>query len=146
MSIQLDISPDTRTEGAEDRKWFIVGFSVTPRSLARTMGPAVSIVAGDILTECGQDSMLPPLVLSTTNPTTVVYTYDVTFVPSTVLWEHRWDTILASKPSEDQMHWFTIIKSMFLLLLLTGGWAVLMVRILHRYVLSYEVVPLILRL
>ncbi|KAI3727317.1 hypothetical protein L1987_67130 [Smallanthus sonchifolius] len=48
----------------------------------------------------------------------VVFTYDVTFKESDIKWASRWDTYLLM--NDDQIHWFSIINSLMIVLFLSG--------------------------
>ena len=60
----------------------------------------------------------------------VVYTYDVKWEYSEIKWASRWDLYLYM--GDDQIHWFSIINSLAIVLLLTGIVAMIMMRTLRR--------------
>eukprot|EP00246_Nothoceros_aenigmaticus_P011426 TRINITY_DN3106_c0_g1_i2.p1 TRINITY_DN3106_c0_g1~~TRINITY_DN3106_c0_g1_i2.p1 ORF type:complete len:609 (+),score=104.45 TRINITY_DN3106_c0_g1_i2:83-1909(+) len=66
----------------------------------------------------------------------IVFTYDVEFKVSTVKWASRWDTFLLM--SDDQIHWFSIINSLMIVLFLSGMVAMIMMRTLHRDISKYN--------
>ncbi|CAM6101052.1 unnamed protein product [Calypogeia fissa] len=66
----------------------------------------------------------------------VVYTYDVEFKLSDVKWASRWDAYLYM--SDDQIHWFSIINSLMIVLFLSGMVAMIMMRTLHRDITKYN--------
>ncbi|XP_024396557.1 transmembrane 9 superfamily member 7 [Physcomitrium patens] len=66
----------------------------------------------------------------------IIFTYDVKFVPSDVKWASRWDTYLLSQ--DDQIHWFSIINSLMIVLFLSGMVAMIMMRTLHRDISNYN--------
>ena len=66
----------------------------------------------------------------------IVFTYDVQFKMSDVKWASRWDTYL--QMSDDQIHWFSIINSLMILLFLTGLVAMIMIRTLRRDISQYN--------
>ena len=49
----------------------------------------------------------------------LAFTYDVLFKPSDIKWASRWDTYL--QMTDDQIHWFSIINSLMIVLFLTGA-------------------------
>lgn len=49
----------------------------------------------------------------------IAFTYDVIFKPSDIKWASRWDTYL--QMTDDQIHWFSIINSLMIVLFLTGA-------------------------
>jgi len=69
----------------------------------------------------------PQLIDDITAAASVVYTYDVIWVQSDVPWSRRWDIFLTSGGDED-IHWFSIINSVMIVLFLTGMIAMILVR------------------
>ncbi|GMH13727.1 hypothetical protein Nepgr_015568 [Nepenthes gracilis] len=65
----------------------------------------------------------------------IVFTYDVTF-ESEMKWAARWDTYLLM--NDDQIHWFSIINSLMIVLFLSGMVAVIMIRTLYRDIANYN--------
>ena len=49
----------------------------------------------------------------------VIYTYDVVWEPSEIPWSHRWDLYLQGTSGEEEIHWFSIINSLIIVLFLT---------------------------
>jgi len=66
----------------------------------------------------------------------LVFTYDVIWTPSPVRWASRWDNYL--KMSEGQIHWFSIINSLMIVLFLSGMVAMILLRTLHRDISKYN--------
>ncbi|CAK9250325.1 unnamed protein product [Sphagnum jensenii] len=66
----------------------------------------------------------------------LIFTYDVKFVASDVKWASRWDTYLLM--GDDQIHWFSIINSLMIVLFLSGMVAMIMMRTLHRDISKYN--------
>jgi len=66
----------------------------------------------------------------------IVFTYDVEFKPSDVKWASRWDTYLLM--ADDQIHWFSIINSLMIVLFLSGMVAMIMLRTLYRDISKYN--------
>ena len=60
----------------------------------------------------------------------IVYTYDVKWEYSDIRWASRWDLYLYM--GDDQIHWFSILNSLAIVLLLTGIVAMIMMRTLRR--------------
>jgi len=112
----------------------IVGFEVEPLSVKHKYKGAWSDDASQLqlLTlPVGPD--LPPLRVDPKGSAAereVVYTYDVKWEPSDVKWASRWDLYLYM--GDDQIHWFSIINSLAIVLLLTGIVAMIMMRTLRR--------------
>ncbi|KAL4429596.1 hypothetical protein ABPG77_008645 [Micractinium sp. CCAP 211/92] len=66
----------------------------------------------------------------------VIFTYDVLFKASDIRWASRWDTYLLA--TDDQVHWFSIINSLMIVLFLSGMVAMIMLRTLHRDISKYN--------
>lgn len=66
----------------------------------------------------------------------VVYTYDTLFKESDIRWASRWDTYLLM--ADDEIHWFSIINSMMIVLFLSVMTALIMLRTLHRDITVYN--------
>ncbi|KAJ4820755.1 Transmembrane 9 superfamily member [Rhynchospora pubera] len=124
-----------KEELAEESR--IVGFEVIPSSVKHEYGE--------------WDEKRPKLI--TCNPTTkitpgshtpqevaadqyVVFSYDVTFTLSDIKWASRWDTYLLM--NDDQIHWFSIINSLMIVLFLSGMIAMIMMRTLYKDIANYN--------
>lgn len=66
----------------------------------------------------------------------IVYTYDVVFKESNIKWASRWDMYL--KMSDHQIHWFSIVNSLLILIFLTGMVATIMCVSLDTFVLFMD--------
>ncbi|OAY27492.1 transmembrane 9 superfamily member 8 [Manihot esculenta] len=66
----------------------------------------------------------------------VIFTYDVEFQESDVKWASRWDTYLLM--NDDQIHWFSIVNSLMIVLFLSGMVAMIMLRTLYRDISKYN--------
>ncbi|KAK4274498.1 hypothetical protein QN277_017706 [Acacia crassicarpa] len=66
----------------------------------------------------------------------IIFTYDVEFQPSDVKWASRWDAYLLM--SDDQIHWFSIVNSLMIVLFLSGMVAMIMLRTLYRDISKYN--------
>lgn len=58
---------------------------------------------------------------------------------SEIRWASRWDTYL--RMTDDQIHWFSIVNSVMIVLFLSGMVAMIMLRTLHRDIVKYNGVP-----
>lgn len=125
-------------------KWRIVGFDVTPSSIHHQYDGTPA--AGTELKSdtCGEFIDLEniarsnPQYLNQQGETDILFTYDVQFLESSIPWEHRWDNIISSRTSNDQIHWFSIINSLMIVLFLTAMIAMIMLRTLHRDIALYN--------
>jgi transmembrane 9 superfamily member 2/4 len=67
----------------------------------------------------------------------VIYTYDVKWVPSDITWAHRWDVYLKGNP-DDEIHYFSIVNSLMIVLFLTGVVAMIMLLTLRKDITTYN--------
>ncbi|KAF5956772.1 hypothetical protein HYC85_003997, partial [Camellia sinensis] len=64
----------------------------------------------------------------------IIFTYDVE--RADVKWAYRWDTYLLM--ADDQIHWFSIVNSLMIVLFLSGMVAMIMLRTLYRDISKYN--------
>mmetsp|Transcript_10839 Transcript_10839/g.34245 ORF Transcript_10839/g.34245 Transcript_10839/m.34245 type:complete len:631 (-) Transcript_10839:650-2542(-) len=121
VAITIKFHKDASFEGAR-----IVGFEVEPSSVKHTYAGAWSDAAPPKLTSCSGGAGPQPLSAAGE----IVFTYDVKWEPSDVKWASRWDTYLLM--GDEQIHWFSIINSLMIVLFLSGMVAMIMLRTLHR--------------
>ncbi|KAH7671842.1 Nonaspanin (TM9SF) protein [Dioscorea alata] len=82
------------------------------------------------------------IVVNSANPQEVdankdiIFTYDVEFKESDVKWASRWDIYLLM--ADAQIHWFSIVNSMMIVLFLSGMVAMIMLRTLYRDISKYN--------
>jgi transmembrane 9 superfamily protein 2/4 len=105
----------------------VVGFEVYPQSLVQTR-ESTKAMCDDA------DDLTPRFDLDEHD--SIMYTYDVTWIPSEVRWASRWDTYL--KMHEGQIHWFSIVNSLMIVLFLSGMVAMILLRTLHRDIAKYN--------
>ncbi|RKP06697.1 hypothetical protein THASP1DRAFT_31496 [Thamnocephalis sphaerospora] len=67
----------------------------------------------------------------------IVYTYDVQWEESDIPWGTRWDSYL--HVFDPNIHWFSLINSAVIVLLLTGMVAMILLRALHKDIARYNV-------
>jgi transmembrane 9 superfamily protein 2/4 len=77
-----------------------------------------------------------PMILSTTGTTKVQFTYSVTWIPSDTPWGTRWDHYLNT--SDIRVHWFSIVNSVLVVMLLSGMVFVILLRTLNRDIARYN--------
>lgn len=65
-----------------------------------------------------------------------VDSWAISLQPSEIRWASRWDTYLLM--TDDQIHWFSIINSLMIVLFLSGMVAMIMMRTLHRDISNYN--------
>ncbi|KAG5141516.1 hypothetical protein JHK82_017211 [Glycine max] len=116
----------------------IVGFEVTPNSINHEYkewndkNPQVTTCNKDTK-NLMQGSTVPQEVDTNKD---IVFTYDVSFKESDIKWASRWDTYLLM--NDDQIHWFSIINSLMIVLFLSGMVAMIMMRTLYRDIANYN--------
>lgn len=69
--------------------------------------------------------------------TEVVFTYDVFWLNSDIEWANRWDMYLKTG-NDDDIHWFSILNSLMIVLFMSGMIAMIMVRNLYRDIAKYN--------
>ncbi|XP_052110111.1 transmembrane 9 superfamily member 7 [Arachis duranensis] len=133
LSFRVMYHKDSETDSAR-----IVGFEVTPNSINHEFkewndkNPQVTTCNKDTK-NLMQGSTVPQEVDTNKD---VVFTYDVTFKESEIKWASRWDTYLLM--NDDQIHWFSIINSLMIVLFLSGMVAMIMMRTLYRDIANYN--------
>ena len=119
----------------------IVGFEVVPMSVDHQVVAGSDGTQGTSpsLSTCKKDD---PYVIEKQDPQSlegnnveVLYTYDVNWEESEVEWANRYDIYLRTNPDDD-IHYFSIVNSLMILLFLTGVVAMIMLRTLHKDISS----------
>eukprot|EP00249_Psilotum_nudum_P014615 c24917_g1_i1 orf=406-2349(+) len=117
----------------------IVGFEVTPYSVKHEYEKPLDKERPQ-LTTCNPDTKQfvsaaqPPQEVKKGEE--IIFTYDIAFKESPVKWASRWDTYLLM--SDDQIHWFSIINSLMIVLFLSGMVAMIMMRTLYQDIARYN--------
>ncbi|XP_020585765.1 transmembrane 9 superfamily member 7-like [Phalaenopsis equestris] len=132
LSFTVKYHKDAESEDAR-----IVGFEVIPSSVHHEFSE------GDDknlkLLTCNPNTKIAPgthAPQEVTADADIVFTYDVTFQSSELKWASRWDTYLLM--NDDQIHWFSIINSLMIVLFLSGMVAMIMMRTLYRDIANYN--------
>lgn len=123
----------------------ITGFDVHPVSIAHEFDPKVPVSENtkDIKTcqglgvENNAESYLS-LSFDKGNSVDVMYSYDVTWVENdNLLWADRWDVYLVGAPDDD-IHYYSIVNSLMIVLFMTGAIATIMIRTLRKDIAGYN--------
>ncbi|CDS37620.1 Nonaspanin TM9SF [Echinococcus multilocularis] len=77
-----------------------------------------------------------PLTLRPGTSTDFSFTYEVEWVSSDTEWASRWDIYLNT--SDGQIHWFSIINSIIIIIFLTAVMSVILLKTLRRDIASYN--------
>jgi len=121
----------------------ITGFDVHPVSIQHTIpnsGSTVSENTSDIDTCVGLDvENDSSRYLSLSNDVIdIVYSYDVLWIESDkLLWADRWDVYLVGAPDDD-IHYYSIVNSLMIVLFMTGAIATIMIRTLRKDIAGYN--------
>jgi transmembrane 9 superfamily member 2/4 len=122
----------------------ITGFDVHPISTTHSF-PTTSeaITSKSKLSTCtGPVQNLPSNYLPLTpkeGETTLplIYSYEVEWVASDLPWSDRWDVYLVSAPDDD-LHYFSIVNSLMIVIFLTGAIGTIMIRTLRKDIAVYN--------
>ncbi|XP_055337384.1 transmembrane 9 superfamily member 4-like isoform X1 [Paramacrobiotus metropolitanus] len=91
-------------------------------------------------TKAGKCSSLPEnkdrLLINENGETKVIFSYAVEWQTSDVKWASRWDMYL--KHRDVQIHWFSIVNSLVVVLFLAGILSMIIVRTLRRDIANYN--------
>jgi transmembrane 9 superfamily protein 2/4 len=131
LSFLVKYHPTTTMVGAESKEVKrIVAFQVKPHSYDH------KISADGKIESCTEqfDPSSGPAV--STNAEWVAFTYSVTWEQSADNWATRWDPYL--NVSDSEIHWFSIVNSLMIVLFLTGMVAVIMMRTLRKDITRYN--------
>lgn len=134
LAFTVKFHRDVLTESAR-----IVGFEVKPFSVKHELDGKWD-EQKTRLTTC--DPHAKHTVMNNNSPQEVeenkeiIFTYDVDFQESDVKWASRWDAYLLM--NDDQIHWFSIVNSLMIVLFLSGMVAMIMLRTLYRDIAKYN--------
>lgn len=122
----------------------ITGFDVHPVSIAHEIPDTGEVTAATKLSTCSGMEVEndPELYLSLTpengKSVKVVYSYDVQWIESNdLLWADRWDVYLVGAPDDD-IHYYSIVNSLMIVLFMTGAIATIMIRTLRKDIAGYN--------
>lgn len=103
----------------------VVGFEVEPYSINHSMEDGKPTKDS-----CPVAHTMTPMEVAEGN--TVVFTYDVEYIPSANRWATRWDSLLEANPELKQIQWFSIVNSLMISLFLTALVGTVMLRTVLR--------------
>jgi transmembrane 9 superfamily protein 2/4 len=124
----------------------ITGFDVHPVSISHTIpdsGSEVTEKTDDIATCTGMDvandsRTYLSLSFENGNSVDVIYSYDITWEANEyLLWADRWDVYLVGAPDDD-IHYYSIVNSLMIVLFMTGAIATIMIRTLRKDIAGYN--------
>jgi len=111
----------------------IVGFEVEPHSMVQAVRSDPDEPSG-LSGMCHEGAATPLYDLD--SHTDIVFTYDVQWIESAQRWASRWDNYL--KMTGGQIHWFSILNSLMIMLFLSGMVAMILLRTLYRDITKYN--------
>lgn len=110
----------------------IVGFEVEPHSVRHSVDGKGALKGCD--DKVGIDPGMKKQEVD--DDEQVVFSYDIVYEPSDITWASRWDTYLIQ--TDKEVHWFSVINSLMIVLFLTGMVALIMIRILRKDISRYN--------
>uniref|UniRef100_A0A7S3DNG9 Transmembrane 9 superfamily member n=1 Tax=Entomoneis paludosa TaxID=265537 RepID=A0A7S3DNG9_9STRA len=122
----------------------VTGFDVHPMSVNHELpndGSAVSEQSK--LNTCSGGAVdndpenYVPLRMKGPTALPVTYSYEVEWAESDLQWADRWDVYLVGAPDDD-LHYFSIVNSLMIVLFLTGAISTIMVRTLRKDIAVYN--------
>ncbi|EFJ42043.1 hypothetical protein VOLCADRAFT_77298 [Volvox carteri f. nagariensis] len=121
---------DIKALGVDPAYYMVVGFEVSPCSIARKAGEDVEAIV------CGVDgdSHITPQEIR--EGADIVFTYDVFWQDSKIKWASRWDAYL--RMPGGKVHWFSIVNSLLVVLVMATIVAMILVRTIRRDLAKYE--------
>jgi transmembrane 9 superfamily protein 2/4 len=129
--VRLNLLYHTQPEEYEGIR--IVGFEVEPHSMTQATRNDPSDPNG-MVAMCNDEAVVPVFDLDAHSE--IVYTYDVRWQESSIRWASRWDAYL--KMTGGQIHWFSILNSLMIMVFLSGMVAMILLRTLHRDITRYN--------
>eukprot|EP00181_Compsopogon_caeruleus_P000891 CAMPEP_0184678342 /NCGR_PEP_ID=MMETSP0312-20130426/1076_1 /TAXON_ID=31354 /ORGANISM="Compsopogon coeruleus, Strain SAG 36.94" /LENGTH=641 /DNA_ID=CAMNT_0027127011 /DNA_START=213 /DNA_END=2138 /DNA_ORIENTATION=- len=128
------LSPQGLVSGESTAEVYrVVGFEVVPYSIKHVQKGKEEAISAD---SCPvKPGLLPQEV---TEGVEVIFSYDVVFEESEILWATRWDPLLNANPELKQIQWFSIINSLMIGLFLTALVATILLRTVLRDFMRYN--------
>jgi len=111
----------------------IVGFEIEPHSMVQALRSDPAEPSG--YAGMCHEGAATPLHDIDAHPD-VTFTYDVQWEESSTRWASRWDSYL--KMTGGQIHWFSILNSLMIMLFLSGMVAMILLRTVYRDITKYN--------
>jgi transmembrane 9 superfamily member 2/4 len=121
----------------------VVGFDVHPTSVKHTLPKDVDINSATTLPTCDGAVLIkdPARFVELQQPSTdllsMVYSYEVEWVESTLPWSNRWDVYLIGAPDDD-LHYISFWISLAVVLSIIGGMSAVLIRTLRQGIALYN--------
>lgn len=120
----------------------ITGFDVHPVSIKHDAPPG-PIDARSKFSTCqgfnveNDPSKYLKLGFDETAAVDIIYSYDVQWIPNDLEWTDRWDVYFVGAPDDD-IHYYSIVNSLMIVLFMTGAIATIMIRTLRKDISGYN--------
>ena len=121
----------------------ITGFDVHPVSIQHDVPTGTKVTRLSKISTCqGMDVENDPghymsLAQKDGGDVGVVFSYDVQWEKSSLEWTDRWDVYLVGSPDDD-IHYYSIVNSLMIVLFMTGAIATIMIRTLRKDIAGYN--------
>ena len=121
----------------------ITGFDVHPISVRHEFDAGADINEKSTIATCSGGAVdndpvkYLPLKMDGAGPLSIVYSYEVEWEESNLPWSDRWDVYLVGAPDDD-LHYFSIVNSLMIVLFLTGAISTIMIRTLRKDIAVYN--------
>ncbi|KAL3914437.1 MAG: hypothetical protein SGILL_006103 [Bacillariaceae sp.] len=121
----------------------ITGFDVHPVSISHDIPESGVVTAKTQISSCqGMNVENDPnrflsLSFDQGHSVSVVYSYDVQWIKNDLEWADRWDVYLVGAPDDD-IHYYSIVNSLMIVLFMTGAIATIMIRTLRKDIAGYN--------
>eukprot|EP00873_Tetraselmis_striata_P024316 jgi/Tetstr1/444580/TSEL_032431.t1 len=120
--------------GVGQTYYTVVGFEV--RACSDSASPGSRAGASMVCMDSVKSGVIEGTGLKIEEGASITYTYDVVWQVSETKWASRWDAYL--KMPRGQVHWFSIINSLVVALVLTGVVMIILLRTVRRDLMKYE--------
>ena len=121
----------------------ITGFDVHPISYQHPTNVAGELTEKNKIATCDGEKPVPNdpaqyfKLKESSGIVNVIYSYEVDWVKSNLQWADRWDVYFFSSPDDD-LHYFSIVNSLMIVLFLTGAIGSIMIRTLRKDIAVYN--------
>jgi len=120
-------------DNVEDNTFRVVGFEVVPMSVGRASMIETKESSGENTCTIGKEHGKERVTEDTSS---IMFSYQVTWEKSDIRWASRWDSYLSM--GDVQIHWFSIVNSIVVVLFLAGVLTMIIVRTLRRDIAQYN--------
>lgn len=130
LNNHLSITLHYNSDEGEENLYRVVGFEVVPRSVDSALLEEGKNCSKALMEAPGRRQEI------TEKTTSVKFSYQISWVKSEIRWASRWDIYL--QMGDVQIHWFSIINSIVVVLFLAGILTMIIIRTLRRDIANYN--------